>query len=205
MLNRMAYPRCEHNFDRKGGYRKRFCKRCSLIKVTKIPREYNSPQYFHLPEVIGLKNTSHIHERACADLYVSLHLTCNPPFWDATPAEEYLALGLKPDRSSIVEGRIIFWEVDKGTETHAVIRGKFEKYVELSANHPDRRFYVVFTGSKGRVKEILTEVLPEFRRGNQFLVAEHNSVVERPLEPVLVSPVDPMKWLSIADLELPKV
>lgn len=197
----MAYPECEHNADRNGGYHKRFCKLCSEIKITRIPRENNSPLYFHLPDIIGLRNTNHEHERACADLYVTYHLTWSLQFWESLPNEEYLALGLKPDRSSIIDGRIIFWEVDKGTETLPVIEKKIERYIELSARHPDRRFHVVFTATKRRARSILMDVLPAFKRGDQFLVAEHQSVIERPYEGVFVSPKDPEKWLSIHDLD----
>ena len=201
LLNRMAYPRCDHNLNRTGDYHKRYCKVCSLIKITKIPRENNSPLYFHVPQVIGLRNTNHEHERACADLYVTYTLTWNVRFWESVPHEEYLELGLKPDRVSNIDGRIIFWEVDKGTETLAVIRKKVERYIDLSKLHPDRRFHVIFTATKARAKSILLDVLPDFKRGNQFLVAEHQSVIERPYENVFVSPLDPAKWLSIVDLE----
>ena len=197
----MAYPRCAHNLNRTGDYHKRFCKLCSLLKVTKIPRENNAPLYFHYPQTIGLRNTSHEHERACADLYVTYSLTWNINFWESVPHEEYLELGLKPDRSSIIDSRIIFWEVDKGTETLAVIRKKVERYIELSQLHPERRFHVIFTASKARARSILLDVLPPFKRGNQFLVADHLSVVEQPYEPVFVSPLDPTKWLTLLDLE----
>ena len=202
LLNRMAYPRCEHNLNRTGDYHKRFCKVCSLIKVTKIPREKNSPLYFHTPQVIGLRNTTHEHERACADVYVTYHLSWTVRFWETVPADEYLQLGLKPDRASTIEGRIIFWEVDKGTETLSVIRKKVERYIQLSQLHPNQKFYVIFTASKDRARSILLDVLPPFKRGNQFLVAEHKSVVERPMEAVFVSPLDPTKWLSIFDLSM---
>lgn len=202
LLNRMAYPKCGHNLDkRRGEYRERFCKTCSLVKKTKIPRENNSPLYFHLPHIKGLRNTNHEHQRACADLYVTYSLTGNLRFWEHVPHEEYLELGLKPDRVSHIEGRIIFWEVDKGTETLNVIRKKVERYIDLARCHPDKRFYVVFTATRGRAKSILVDVLPDFRRGNQFLVAEHKSVIERPYDAVFVSPLDPAKWLSITDLE----
>jgi len=198
----MAYPKCEHNLNRTGDYHKRFCKFCSLIKVNRIPREKNSPLYFHTPDVIGLRNTSHEHERAAADLYVTYQLASMIKFWESVPADEYLELGLKPDRASTLEGRIIFWEVDKGTETLNVIRKKVERYIELSKLHPNNRFYVIFTATRERARSILLDVLPAYKRGDQFLVAEHRSVVERPTEAVFVSPKDPNKWLSIYDLPM---
>jgi hypothetical protein len=171
-----------------------------VLKITKIPRENNSPLYFHEPQTIGLRNTNHEHERACADIYVTYQLTWTLQFWECVPHPEYLDLGLKPDRVSNIEGRIVFWEVDKGTETLNVIRKKVERYIKLSTLHPDRRFYVIFTATRNRAKSILLDVLPDFKRGNQFLVAEHQSVIEHPYEPVFVSPLDPGKWLSIVDL-----
>jgi len=201
LLNRMAYPECEHNL-KKGVYSKKFCKKCSSIKVTKIPRETNSPLYFHTADTIGLRNTNHEHERACADLYVTYCLSWNLNFWETVPHEEYLELGLKPDRASKIEDRIIFWEVDKGTETLAVIRKKVERYIALSNQHPGRKFYVIFTASKGRAQSILLDVLPEFRRGNQFLVGVHESVVQNPYDAVFKTPVAPEKWLSILDLDV---
>ena len=201
LLSRMAYPRCHHNLKKSGDYHKRYCKLCSLVKVTKIPREQNSPLYFHEPRTLGLRNTNHEHERACADLYVTYSLTWNVRFWELMPHPEYIELGLKPDRVSNIDARIVFWEVDRGTETLAVIRRKVERYIELSRLHRDRKFYVIFTATRGRAKSILLDVLPDFRRGNQFLVAEHQAVVERPYDAVFVSPLDPTKWLSIPALE----
>jgi len=202
LLNRMAFPECNHNFKRDGGYHRRFCESCSLLKVRKIPKEQNAPLYFHLPHIKALNRFNHEHERACADLYCTYSLTWNVKYWEAVPAEEFLELGFAPDRSSIIDGRIIFWEIDKGTETLAVIRKKVERYIQLSRLHPERKFHVVFTATRGRAKSILLDVLLDFKRGNQFLVAEHQSVVKNPYGEVLVSPKEPAKWLKLTDLEV---
>lgn len=170
------------------------------IRVTKIHQ--NAPLFFHLSETKAPTLQGFQHELAAANLYVAYETTGKLEQWYTEPHEEYLSIGLKPDRASVIDGRIVFWEVDRGTEILAVIREKVERYIRLSQLHPERRFYVVFSAPKGRAKSILLDVLTDFRRGNQFLACDQARVTATPLEPVFAGPVDPAQPISIADLDV---
>lgn len=171
-----------------------------LIRATRIHQ--NAPIFYHLPETKAPTLQGFQHELAAANIYVAYQTTGKLEQWHAEPHEEYLSIGLKPDRASVIGGRIVFWEVDRGTEVLAVIRAKVERYIQLSRLHPERRFYVAFSAPKGRAKSILLDVLLDFRRGNQFLACDHSRVVAAPLEAVFAGPVDPAQALSLADLDV---
>ncbi len=170
------------------------------IRVTKIHQ--NAPQFFHLPETKAPTLQGFQHELAAANIYVAYDTTGKLEQWHWEPHEEYLNIGLKPDRVSSIDGKIIFWEVDRGTEVLAVIREKVERYIQLSKLHPERRFHVAFAASKGRAKSILLDVLMNYRRGNQFLACDQSRVLASPLDPVFASPLDPAQALSITDLDV---
>ena len=200
-MNRMAYPDCRENARQDGLSRERFCKQHSLLKVNRIPKNQNAPFFFHLPNVVGLREQNWRHEKLCGDVYAAYQTSWLLQRWDCLPDEEMLSLGLMPDRSSVIDGRIVFWEVDRGTETWARLRSKLELYVRLSELHKDHRFNVVFvTETRGRAESILFDVLPEFRRGNQFLVTLHSSLIADPFGKVFASPLEPEKALSLTDL-----
>jgi Replication-relaxation len=201
LLNRMAYPDCKENTRRDGLSYERFCKLHSLIKVNRIPKNQNAPFFFHLPNVVGLREQNWKHEKLCGDLYAAYQTTWSLQRWDSLPDEEMLSLGLIPDRSSIIDGRIAFWEVDRGTETRARLRTKVELYIKLSQLHRDQRFHVVFvTETSGRAESVLFDVLEDFRRGNQFVVGLHKSIIAEPFGKVFASPLEPEKALSLTDL-----
>jgi hypothetical protein len=165
----------------------------------------NTPIFYYLPDRIAPNVINYSHELECANLYVAYQLTGSLEQWHWEPHEEYLNLGLKPDRVSRIAGKIIFWEVDMGTYPLERLHEKVEKYIALSKRHPDHRFHVIFTASKGRARNILFDVLADYKRGNQFLVGEHTRVLEAPLEPVFASPLQPNKALSIAELGMQSV
>lgn len=162
------------------------------IRVTKIHQ--NTPQFFHLPETKAPTLQGFQHELAAANIYVAYETTGKIEQWHWEPHEEYL--------SSSIDGKIIFWEVDRGTEVLAVIREKVERYIQFSKLHPERRFHVAFAASKGRAKSILLDVLMNYRRGNQFLACDQSRVLASPLDPIFASPLDPAHALSIADLNV---
>ncbi len=197
ILNRMAYPKCPHNQLKDGSYKQEFCKHDSQIKVKKIHQ--NAPLFFHLPDVKAPSLHSFQHEKECADIYVAYYELIQAWYWQAH--EEYLRIGLKPDRSSIIDGKLIFWEIDRGTEVLAIIRDKVEKYIKLSTMHPDQRFHVIFTASRGRAKSILLDVLLDIRSKVWFYVGDHSRVIATPLEPVFASPIRPATPVSIGELD----
>lgn len=157
------------------------------------------PEYYCLPKTTALNLHSHKHERLCGDLYVAYETSGQLHAWEKPQDyEEYETLGLKPDRSMVLtNGMIVFWEVDRGGEVYRIIKDKIEKYIKLSRLHPETKFHVVFTTiddkqtAKSRCAGIL-DLLEDFRRGDQFLTLPHKWAVDEPLEPVFLSPKNPM-------------
>jgi Replication-relaxation len=165
------------------------------------------PEYYCLPKVIALNRHSHLHERLCGDLYVAFELSGQLHAWEKPEDyEEYKTLGLKPDRSMVLSnGTIVFWEIDRGGEVYRIIKEKVDKYVKLSRSHPAQRFHVVFTTiddkqtAKSRCAGILS-LLEDFKRGDQFLTLPHAWAVTEPLNPVFLSPLNPM-GIALADVQ----
>lgn len=146
---------------------------------------YNLKLYF-LPERTVIKEVKLKHELLCGDLYVAFELTGNLNYWHAI--EEPDPFGIKPDRQMIYDGKIVFWEVDRGTEdyyTETGIKGKIERYIALSKSRPDRRFHVCFTTidnkqTAQRRAQTILELIDSYERGNQFMVTLHKWAVEFP-------------------------
>lgn len=160
-----------------------------------------TPDYYHLPQTVSLKETQRRHEHLAGDLYVAFMICGKEVRWSCpTDTEENVSLGLFPDRQMKVDEQIIFWEVDRGTEDYVSekgITGKLEKYIKLSGLHPNRNFNVVFTtvdtekqSAKARAKTFL-ELFERYDRGDQFLVALHRQVVTEPLDASFASPLHP--------------
>lgn len=123
----------------------------------------NKPVFWHLPKTKALNLHNWQHEKMCSDLYVSLETTGLLQRWEYEAHEEYLRIGLKPDRVCLFNGKIFFIEADNGTEVLSTIQEKGVKYRQLSNLHRDRRFWVIFiTIGKRRLENILS-VLPKDR------------------------------------------
>lgn len=167
------------------------------VKSTRI--NLNVPLFFSLPKTKAVNAHNYKHEHDCAGLYVAYENTGLLNEWGRVEEfpdyEEYKRLGLAPDRLSVIGIKIVFWEVDRGTEVLAKIEEKVEKYVKLSKLHG--HFTVVFTSTKGRAKSILTEVLLPVRSRAHFFVADYEQVISHPLEAVFVSPIDPATWVTL--------
>jgi hypothetical protein len=145
------------------------------------------------PSIINWK-----HEFDCGNLYTSLWLT---GLLDAWWYDQIMESGVKPDRVSHFKGKLIFWEVDRGTEIHSKVESKLPMYLDLYRQRPDQVFYVIFTApTKKRAKNILMDDLLPVNRGFRFLVALHDDVLNTPLNPIFVSPKQPDSYLSIDDL-----
>jgi len=188
-----------------------------LIRVHKVGQ--NFPLYFLLPTSKAPTVFSHAHEKSCADIYVSYATTGLLTEWGVPEEfpdyEEYEKTGLRPDRISSIGGKIIFWEIDRGSENYDKVSEKVPRYIELGKRHPKHRFHVVFTtrdchrhkngkqilrqSSKARAKRILLDLI-DFKRGSQFLVAEHQMITDTPLGKVFVSPIDPQTYISLCQL-----
>lgn len=185
------------------------------------------------------------HDLAVADLFVTYYLTGDLDHWDVYwdeaekgDADNHLVFY---DARMSLQGHTFFWEVDRGTEPvydpqersritpkrwAKSINGKIEKYIELAKQNPKDKFSVLFTiadhrygvydhdRTMDRAKQIL-DLLADYRRGNQFLVAVHhdiigdrfgtpgeihNELLGDPYGAHFVSPLDPATPVSLKDL-----
>ncbi|CAN5361115.1 hypothetical protein BH10ACI1_BH10ACI1_02710 [soil metagenome] len=140
---------------------------------------------FCLPITTLLKDLKLKHELLCGDLYVAFELTGFLNFWDEP--QDWDEFGLKPDRRMIYDGKIVFWEVDRGTEdyyTDKGIKGKLDRYTKLSRSRPDR-FHVCFTTIDNKTNaerraETILELINSYKRGDQFMITLHKWAVEMP-------------------------
>lgn len=143
------------------------------------------------------------HELAIADLFVAYypHITHWDTKWGVYEIERLNIPMFKVfyDARMVLNGNVILWEVDNGTEDLAKqVSPKVDKYIALSNAYPSLRFTVIFTMSKYRRMNLskrshdLLEALASVKRGNQFLVAKHGELVADPFGKTLVSPLDPM-------------
>jgi hypothetical protein len=188
-----------------------------LIRVHKVGQ--NDPLYFFLPTTKAPSVFSHTHERNCADIYVSYENTGQLERW-AVPEvmadyEEYVKVGLRPDRISKIAGKIVFWEIDRGSENYEAVSDKIPNYIELGRRHPEHRFHVIFTtrdyyrhkngkdvlrqSSQTRAKRILLDLM-EFKRGNQFIVGQHDTIINDPQGAVFASPLAPETLVSLTEI-----
>jgi Replication-relaxation len=157
----------------------------------------NKPIFWHLPKTKALNLHNWQHEKICGDLYVSLETTGLLQRWTYEPHPEYLELGLKPDRVCIFNEKIVFIEVDTGTEVLRVLQDKAFKYKQLASRHRDRKFYVLFVVSGKRRLENVCSILPQ-DRGFMFLAMLSSDLVN-PLGQVL-RPAIRVEKVSFDDL-----
>jgi hypothetical protein len=154
-----------------------------------------TPEYYRLPETYSLSK-SHIieadaHENLVEKLYVALELTGALGTWIIpTDKDEN---GLKPDAVCVYQGKVIYWEVDRGTEDYLTpkgIKGKLDRYLKKSTDNPEIRFYVGFTtvpqydkfgklkrSDITRAKGILA-IIGTYKRGDQFFVSPYKFALE---------------------------
>jgi hypothetical protein len=160
----------------------------------------NAPQFYYLPATKAPSLQSYQHGKAEGDLYVAIE-TLGGVDWFPEAHDEYIGFGFQPDKVCRVKGKIIFWEVDLGTEDLSRIEGKVSCYLKLAAAHPNRLLAVVFTATKGRAKSILLNVLMKVRSRNaRFYSAEHGRVLEDPTGAAYASPVKLERFLKLDEI-----
>jgi uncharacterized protein Usg len=119
-----------------------------------------TPPFYHLkshPKAYNIFNYQH--EKIAADIYVYLQPFIN--YWDFKDQPDFLSVGLKPDRQSIINALPVMWEIDRSTMTRGKIIAKVEKYIRF-ANKYNRKFRVIFACSNRRAKSLL-QVLTQYR------------------------------------------
>lgn len=158
------------------------------VKVHALKKKFGIADMFMLPSTSRLKSTDKVlHEIAGGDLFVAL----NPYIkrW----AYEPIVGSKRADRGAQFEnGLTIYPEVDMMTENISVLFDKVENYIAYS-KAAGERFHVIFAfvGTQERIQkrgEKLIPFLQSKRRGDQFLLVNHNKWVADPMGRVLYSP-----------------
>lgn len=146
------------------------------------------PDFFMLKSTTRLKGYDKFrHEKGGADLFTALY-----PHIQAWSFEPLIGND-RGDRGLKFEDKTVYLEVDRCTEGLKVINRKLESYMNF-ADQSRNRFHVVFSimGTDREVAnrgEALTTLFRSKKRGNQFLAANHNNLLIRPLGEVLHSPL----------------
>jgi Replication-relaxation len=110
-----------------------------------------TPYFFHLLHQKRYNNINYQHEKICGDIYVYCQELIE--YWEYSEQPDFLEYKLKPDRQSIMGGKIIIWEIDRATMTRGKIIQKIEKYIQFAQDN-NRQFNVAFATTPRRAKSI---------------------------------------------------
>jgi len=145
------------------------------------------PYFYHLRSHVKAYNEQNYkHEKICGDIYIALQKYIK--YWDSKYYDDFLSSGLRYDRQSIISGKIIFWEIDRATETHAKIIRKIEKYLEISRTL-GKRFIVVFACPRRRARMLLTEFQGFKNSSVHFYAVDYKALCTDPTAEIFLSPV----------------
>lgn len=126
-----------------------------------------SPHFYHLPYQTRYNNITYKHEKIGGDIYVYCQNIIE--YWDYLERPDFLEYKLKPDRQSVMAGKIIMWELDRATMTKAKIIQKIEKYLQFAQDN-ERKFNVAFATTPRRAKSIAEE-FSCYANGNVWFTA----------------------------------
>ncbi|HKS28733.1 MAG TPA: replication-relaxation family protein [Pyrinomonadaceae bacterium] len=155
-----------------------------------IPNVYHSTQVKKAYNIFNFK-----HEKIAGDIYVYLQELIE--FWDWKEYPDFTRFKLKPDRSSVIQGKVIFWEIDRSTMTKARIIEKIEKYLSYARGN-NRKFNVIFAASKRRAASIAKEFASYRNPFVWFAAVEIDQLLNNPHEKIFQTIDD--KVLSIEEL-----
>lgn len=135
------------------------------------------------PEVHAFK---YEHEKACADIFVSLALSDTLMEWVGEGDQK---LGFRHDRLFRVDDRVFYLEVERGSQGDGVLRAKLERYIKhyQATKQP---FNVLFTVSDEDALERLLTLFDQFKLGNQYAVTLHSEFVADPLKAQITTRFD---------------
>lgn len=145
-----------------------------------------TPHFYHLSSFKKAYNIfNYQHEKIAGDIYVSLREFLQ--YWDAKEQPDFLSVGLKPDRLSVINSVAIFWEIDRSTMVRAKITEKIEKYLRYARKN-NRQFIVVLACSDRRAKSLLAH-LKEFKnRQVWFYTVDYRELIKNPAGQIFNSP-----------------
>lgn len=162
-----------------------------LMRMTKrkeIKRQVfdlNIPDFFMLNSTYKLKGFDKFkHEKAGADLFVAFY-----PFISAWSFEPPIGKD-RADRGMKIGDTTVYFEVDRCTEGLKIIEKKLDSYIRSN-----ERCNVVFSivGDDNQVSNRGNKIIPLMKarkRGDQFLLVNHDKLLQDPLGEVLYSPRD---------------
>jgi hypothetical protein len=125
------------------------------------------PHFYHLPSQTRYNNITFKHEQMCGDIYVNCQSIID--YWEYREQEDFLEFKIKPDRQSVMAGKIILWEIDRATMIKSQIIKKLEKYFQFAAAN-QRQFTLAFATTTRRAKSIAKEFGP-YRNGYVWFTA----------------------------------
>jgi hypothetical protein len=123
------------------------------------------------------------HEKACADIFVSLALTNSLLKWEGEGNQK---IGLRYDRMFRVDSEVRYLEVERGTQGPEKLREKLNRYV-LHYRKTREPFSVLFTVPDEDAVEQLVYLFEELGLGNSYAVTVHSEFVNNPLEAQITS------------------
>lgn len=143
-----------------------------------------TPYFYHLPAQKRYNNINYKHEKIAGDIYVNCRNIID--YWSYSEQSDFLEYKLKPDRQSIMAGKIIMWEIDRATMTKAKIIQKIEKYLGFARNN-QKRFTVTFATTPRRAKSIAGLFEP-YRNGFVWFTAvDVIELIQNPLGEVFLT------------------
>ena len=166
------------------------------IKLHELTK-FGIPDMFMLNATHRLKSTDKfLHEKAGADLFVSFY-----PHIKRWAYEPFIN-SMRADRGmQSKNGLTIYFEVDRLTENIQVLKDKVGNYIRYS-DKTRERFHVIFAfvGARENVRKRGDKIIPYLhaqRRGDQFLIVNHEKLITDPCGQVLYSPRDEILSLSM--------
>jgi hypothetical protein len=143
-----------------------------------------SPYFYHLPYQTRYNNITYKHEKIGGDIYVYCQKIIE--YWDYSEQPDFLKYKLKPDRQSVMAGKIIMWELDRATMIKARIIQKIEKYLKFAQDNR-RQFTVTFATTPRRAKSI-TEEFDQYRNSYVwFMAVDVTELIANPLGQVFLT------------------
>jgi hypothetical protein len=151
--------------------------------------KFSLPDMFMLNSTHRLKSTEKfLHEKAGADLFVTYK-----PYMKRWAFEPFIK-SRRADRGMQFENITVYFEVDRATENIQELFDKIDNYIQYS-REAEKRFHVIFAlvGDSAKVNKRGNKIIPylkEIRRGDQFLMVNHQRLIDNPFGKVIYSPRD---------------
>ena len=146
-----------------------------------------------LLEELGYKSTNweihsslYDHEKACADIFISLALTDTLMEWGGEGNQKS---GLRHDRKFRIDDRIFYLEVERDSQGADKLRDKLARYVK-HYREKEEPFHVLFTVNNETELERLIYLFEEKRLNNSYAAVIHQDFISSPLSGLITTRFD---------------